>query len=274
MLMLSTLALAHKNPMLMLSTLALAPAPAPAAPWRPRHAAPRLLSLAPAPAPAAPWSPRHAAPRLLCDFNSLDWDSYHDTHTNHEWILPADDHDFLRRLRHRLRGLPPSAPILELGSGTSSLAAHLYDTDGWRDVTAVDISSAAIATARARHGLGNVRPGLKFRVADARNLLGIKDGSIGAVIDKGTLDAVCCGEGWDYEAKRVASEVNRVLAPGGRWVCLSLMPPSVLMPLLQGGDGPPKWSVFDCEAMERGRAHLYAATRSRRFRTSAARGRQ
>ena len=47
--------------------------------------------------------------------------------------------------------LPANAPILDLGGGTSSLAAHLLE-GGHRDVTVADISSAALE--RACHELG------------------------------------------------------------------------------------------------------------------------
>ena len=197
-----------------------------------------------------------SAPVRMADFAALDWDAYHVENAEEEWLLPYQG-VLQERLREKLCGLPPSAPLLELGCGTSSLAAKLYD-DGWRDVKALDISRHCVQVARKRHG-GKQRPGLQFAVGDARKLATVPDAHIGAVLDKGTLDAICCGEGFDYEAKRVSREVNRVLAPGGRWLVLSLMPPSVLMPLLQADA---EWSVLTHERVRE--YHLYRAHRSRK----------
>ena len=140
--------------------------------------------------------------------------------------------------------------------GTSDLAACLYD-EGWQDVTAVDVSRQAIAAATKRYA--ETRPGLRFEFGDCRHLTNVSDGSYGAVLDKGTLDACCCGDGFDYEAQRIAAEVARVLTPGGLWCSVSLMPPSVLLPLL------PKhvWQSVECEPLHGGRLHFYRGLRSR-----------
>jgi len=177
----------------------------------------------------------------------------HVAHGDKEWLLPFDG-ALSSQLRTGLRGLPRDAPLLELGCGTSDLAAKLVD-DGWRNVTAIDISPQAVVAAIERHGFA--RQGLRYMVGDARRLDALPAAEIGAVIDKGTLDAICCGDGFDYEARTVLAEVRRVLAPGGRWLCLSLMPPSVVMPLLQRHE----WSSVHAE-----RVHgltLYCARRSR-----------
>lgn len=190
----------------------------------------------------------------MCDFAALDWNEFHKGHER-EWLLPYDG-ELEQWVGSNLGGLPRHAPLLELGCGTSDLAARLYD-DGWRNVTSIDISLQAVHRARAQY-CGS-RPELRYAVADARALHDIADGDMGAVVDKGTLDAICCGEGFDYEARRVASEAARVLAPGGRWLCISLMPPSVLRPLLVD---PQVWSWVSCESL--GEYHAYCAHRSRK----------
>jgi EEF1A lysine methyltransferase 4 len=120
-------------------------------------------------------------------------------------------------------------PILELGCGTSSLAARLCIDESFASVTACDASRVAVEASSRR--FANV-PGLQFVREDARRL-SFDAGSFGAIIDKGTLDAICSGEGYDYEGGRVASELQRVLRPVGRWLCISLMPPSVVLPMMQ-----------------------------------------
>ena len=75
---------------------------------------------------------------------------------------------------------------------------------------AVDISSQAVAAARARHL--RHKSGLRFALGDARSLAELSESYYGAVLDKGTLDAICCGDGFDWEAKRVAEAVAQDLS--------------------------------------------------------------
>ena len=114
---------------------------------------------------------------MMCDMAALHWNDYHAKHTQREWFLPYDG-----ALAERIqRALPQTAPLLELGCGTSSLAAQLYD-DGWHDITSIDISRRAVELASERHG---GRSGLTFDVADARSLETFDEGSFGGVVDKG-----------------------------------------------------------------------------------------
>ena len=169
---------------------------------------------------------------------------------------------FLRHaLRHdRLGRVPRDGLVLELGCGTSSVAAALSDA-GFRDVLGLDLSARAVADAKARHAS---RPGLRFARADARALCSpassssassssIVAGSVAAVLDKGTLDAICCGEGFDWEAGRVAASLVRALRPGGVWVCASLMPPSVVLPLVSRAE----WSLAAEPVPEAPRLTIY-----------------
>ena len=169
---------------------------------------------------------------------------------------------FLRHaLRHdRLGRVPRDGLVLELGCGTSSVAAALSDA-GFRDVLGLDLSARAVADAKARHAS---RPGLCFARADARALCSpassssassssIVAGSVAAVLDKGTLDAICCGEGFDWEAGRVAASLVRALRPGGVWVCASLMPPSVVLPLVSRAE----WSLAAEPVPEAPRLTIY-----------------
>ena len=75
-----------------------------------------------------------------------------------------------------------------------------------------------------------------------------EDGSLGAICDKGTLDAICCGDGFDYEAGLVAAECVRCLRPGGRWVCISLMPGTVVLPLFKRQE----WASLDSKLVQPG----------------------
>ena len=198
---------------------------------------------------------RLLAPPLMCDMNALDWDAYHMRELEMEWLMPYEG-EFGNRLKDGLSRIPRNAPLLELGCGTSSLARSLHDDLGFRNITCIDISRQAIMAAQKD---ATALAGVRFEYGDARQMSFEKE-SFGACIDKGTLDAICCGEGFDYEARRVTMEVFRVLAPGGVWLVLSLMPPSVMLPLIHSqhtNDWMVSYDKVD-------KYHLYCARRSRK----------
>lgn len=141
-----------------------------------------------------------------------------------EWLLSFEQ---LRALVVGLAGSRREQPALELGCGTSSLAAGLCD-QGFTNVTACDASRVAVQY--SSHKFAGTE-GLRFVREDAR-CLSFEKASFSLVLDKGTLDAICSGEGYDYEGGRVASELVRVLQPNGLWICVSLMPPSVVLPMM------------------------------------------
>ena len=173
-----------------------------------------------------------------------------------EWLLPYEGR--LREgLLKALEGVPRRAPILELGSGTSLLATRLCH-EGFESVTASDASATAMRAARERHGAA--LPGLKFVVCDARDTR-LAAEAYGAVVDKGTLDALCTGDGFDYEAGRIAAEVFRLLVPGGVWASVSLMPPEVVLPHLSR---PVVWSSLEStELAVGGDTNVYLHTAAR-----------
>lgn len=52
------------------------------------------------------------------------------------------------------------------------------------------------------------------------------DGSFDCVIDKGTLDAILCGEMSTTNAHKSLSEIYRVLSPKGTYICISYGQPT------------------------------------------------
>ena len=143
--------------------------------------------------------------------------------------------------------------LLELGCGSSPLAAQLH-AEAWFDsVLATDGSPVVIEAQRRRHAR-SLAQGLAFEVADVRATR-FGAGSFRAIVDKGTLDALLCSEGFDYEAGRVAAECARLLAPGGVWACISLSPPETVLPLLKRDE----WSSLSAEPL--GAIHVFTACR-------------
>jgi hypothetical protein len=49
----------------------------------------------------------------------------------------------------------------------------------------------------------------------------IKTGDYNVVVDKGTLDSILCGDNSTPNAEKMISEIYRVLAPNGVYICIS-----------------------------------------------------
>lgn len=67
------------------------------------------------------------------------------------------------------------------------------------------------------------------------------DASFDAVVDKGTLDAIICGDESTCKPDQVLSEVNRVLKKGGVYICVSFGMPEYRMDYFQAPTL--KWKV-------------------------------
>jgi SAM-dependent methyltransferase len=178
-------------------------------------------------------------------------EAYIEDSTEADWLLEyAGD---LREALFARFATRRGGALLELGCGSSRLAAQLH-AEAWFDsVLATDGSSVVIEAQRRRHAR-SLGQGLAFEVADVRATR-FGTGSFRAIVDKGTLDALLCSEGFDYEAGRVAAECARLLAPGGVWACISLSPPETVLPLLKRDE----WSSLSAEPL--GAIHVFTACR-------------
>ncbi|XP_062306207.1 eEF1A lysine and N-terminal methyltransferase [Osmerus eperlanus] len=119
--------------------------------------------------------------------------------------------------------IKPRDKVLVVGCGNSELSEQLYDV-GYRHLTNIDISETVVNHMNQR----NVerRPDLTFHQVDATQTP-YEDGSYQASLDKGTLDAMASEEEGAL-AGRMLTEVGRVLAVGGRYVCVTLAQESVI----------------------------------------------
>lgn len=114
-------------------------------------------------------------------------------------------------IRELLRGARPGT-LLELGCGT---AIHLLElSDGFAHLIGTDASPAMIEAACQL--VAKVAPGLdiSLRVDPAEELSTVADASVDAVVCVGSLEHM-------PDKPRVLRQVRRVLAPGGRVVCLT-----------------------------------------------------
>ena len=162
---------------------------------------------------------------------------------------------------------PPTAKsndkkILMLGCGNSELSAQMYDA-GCEAITNVDFCPGVIREMMLKNL--RRRPRMQWLVADITALPGgggggedggpgrhFPDSGFAVVVDKGGLDAlhsddgdegeegVISGDGASIDFTRggaaaavgLAASVRRVLAPGGRYACVSLCQRAVLAGLL------------------------------------------
>jgi len=113
------------------------------------------------------------------------------------------------RLRKLIKDSFPAsreARILELGCGQGALI-HFARQEGYKNIEGIDVSPGQVAVAH-KLGIEGVRQG------DAlKELMEQKDGSLDAVITYDFLEHFTKDEVWT-----IASNVVRVLAPGGRWI--------------------------------------------------------
>ena len=187
----------------------------------------------------------------------------------HEWALPPSSllkYEFRDVSMHRTtttaratatldQDCPRAAKTLVLGGGTSTLGQTLID-NGWNDVTALDFSEVAV-----KRGL-EMEPSVNWMVGDARRLdENFGEGTFGAIVDKGTVDAIylSAGDSCTEDVGAVAAGAARVLQPRGTFLCVSLSAPRYIWPLLRCD----AWDTSQCEVRRLDGAFLYVMRRGR-----------
>lgn len=120
--------------------------------------------------------------------------------------------------------------ILMVGCGNSKLSMDLYDV-GCRQITNIDISQLVINQMIELNRAE--RPAMTYRQMDATKMSFDAD-SFSVVLDKGTLDALLTDDTVDTQriATAYLSEIARVLATGGRYVCISLLQEHIIRQLV------------------------------------------
>ena len=108
--------------------------------------------------------------------------------------------------------------IINIGCGNSVLSEELYE-DGFENITNIDFSPKVISIMEEKYKAKF--PKMTFKVMDALDMKEIQTGYYNTVIDKGTLDSVLCGDNSVANAQKMISEVFRVLAPGGHYICIT-----------------------------------------------------
>ncbi|KAM0922002.1 hypothetical protein ACQ4PT_006473 [Festuca glaucescens] len=132
-------------------------------------------------------------------------------------------------LRPILRAcVPTSSRVLMLGCGNSLLSEDMVK-DGYEDIVNMDISSVVIEQMKEKH---MDVPQLTYMQMDVRDMSLFADGSFDCVIDKGTLDAMMCGDDAPHGASRMLAEVARITRPGGIYMLITYGAPKERLTLL------------------------------------------
>jgi len=150
---------------------------------------------------------------------------YQKSKTPFEWYLSYSDlRDILATLTSK------GNKILIIGCGNSTLGEEMW-IDGYRSLENIDYSSTVIQKMIHRTKEQPELFGLNYKVMDVFEMTYPND-EFELVLDKGTLDAILCGENEEDAGHLLFKEVHRILAPGGRFFLISLSPPFRLLPML------------------------------------------
>lgn len=125
--------------------------------------------------------------------------------------------------------LKTSDSILNLGCGNSRMSEEMHE-EGFSDITNIDFSQTCIRAMEEKYS------DIKYLEMDALSMQ-FEDSSFEAVIDKGTLDCILCGD--SSNATQTLSEVHRVLTKTGVFLCVSYASPEYRMRHLEKFD----WQV-------------------------------
>lgn len=132
------------------------------------------------------------------------WDDRYKEHKGHfDWYVSWPQlREYLTASEEFL--LPKNARILMVGCGNSRLSEQMYEA-GYENVLSIDISETIVSRMQAEADKKGMK--LVYQVADA-TAMPYEDQTFDVAIDKGTLDALACG---DYVmSRKLLAEMGRV----------------------------------------------------------------
>ncbi|EFA78103.1 hypothetical protein PPL_08751 [Heterostelium album PN500] len=106
--------------------------------------------------------------------------------------------------------------ILMVGCGNSLLSEEM-NKDGYKMIVNIDISTVIIDQLREKYK--NCK-GLEYMAANIMETP-FKDDFFDFIIDKGTFDAIMCGDNLHSNALQMCEEIYRILKPLGKFILIS-----------------------------------------------------
>jgi ubiquinone/menaquinone biosynthesis C-methylase UbiE len=91
--------------------------------------------------------------------------------------------------------------------------------DGFQNITDIDFSENAVKIIEDRYKEKNIR--INYMHMDASDMSAFSKGQFQAVLDKGTLDSILCGENAIPTGNKYIREIYRILADNGTYICIS-----------------------------------------------------
>ena len=116
-----------------------------------------------------------------------------------------------------------------LSVGKSNIIECLYKR-GFRDITAIDISSVVIQQMQREYASCT---GVEFFVMDVRELIKFPENYFSLVFDKGCIDTLFCCTDFISSTKRAFSEIYRVMRQESTFVLVSHASPRTRVPFLR-----------------------------------------
>lgn len=128
--------------------------------------------------------------------------------------------------------------VLHVGCGNSKLAEEMVE-EGYTSILNIDKSSIVIEDMQE---LYKGRDGLSFECKDVMNM-NFDSGSFDAVIEKGSLDSILCGDRSNIMAKRMLTQIHRVLKADGIYISISYAPPENRLRFFNQAEFT--WNIFE-----------------------------
>jgi len=146
-----------------------------------------------------------------------------------EWLRGFQE---LKPLITEITGGSYDKEILHVGCGNSLLPEKMYDA-GYHNIINIDNSSVVIEHMSQRNAQ---RHGMEWREMDATKMDNFCNSCFDVVIDKSTLDAMACGDKSTLVIATYANEVQRVLRPGGVFICITFGKPECRLEYFNTGN--------------------------------------
>jgi 2-polyprenyl-3-methyl-5-hydroxy-6-metoxy-1,4-benzoquinol methylase len=98
------------------------------------------------------------------------------------------------------------------------MSESLYD-DGFTQITNIDFSPIAVKIMTQKYLESDYK--IEYHEMNVFDMKNLKSSEYNAIIDKGTLDSILCGENVLPNIGNLMKEIFRLLAPDGLYFCIS-----------------------------------------------------